>query len=259
MSHIYAFANQKGGVGKTTTAVNVAAYLAARDAHVLLVDLDPQANATSSLGVDKHAPLYTIYHALVDGVSIEQVVMLTKRLRLSLIPSAPVLAGAEVELVNAENREGILKNILTPIADRYDYILIDSPPSLGLLTVNALTAAQGVIIPIQCEYLALEGLSQLLDTIRLVQERLNQNLRIAGMIMTMFDPRTHLSTQVISEVAKHFPDLIFKSVVPRSVRTAEAPSFGEPLISFDPKSRAAQAYEALTNELLEREKVDRRQ
>ncbi len=254
MPHIYAFANQKGGVGKTTTAVNVAAYIAAREGKVLLVDLDPQANATSSLGVDKHAPLYSIYHALVDNVSVEQTVMLTKRLRLALIPSAPALAGAEVELVSREYRESLLKNILAPIADRYDYIIIDTPPSLGLLTVNALAAAHAVVIPIQCEYLALEGLTQLLETIRLVQARLNPTLRIAGMAMTMFDSRTHLATQVIAEVAKHFPDLIFRAVVPRSVRIAEAPSYGEPLISFDPRSRAAQAYEALTSELLEREK-----
>ncbi len=255
MPIIYAFANQKGGVGKTTTAVNLAAYIAAHEQRVLLVDIDPQANATSSLGVDKHAPLYSIYHALVEGIPLEQVVMLTKRLRLSLVPSSPTLAGAEVELVTQDSREYLLKNILAPIADRFDYILVDSPPSLGLLTVNALTAADAVIIPIQCEYLALEGLSQLLETIRLVQERLNPALRVAGMAMMMFDSRTHLSTQVVGEVAKHFPDLIFKTMIPRSVRIAEAPSFGEPLIAFDPRSRAAQAYEALTNELMEREKT----
>ncbi len=253
MPIIYAFANQKGGVGKTTTAINLAAYLAINDKRVLLVDIDPQANATSSLGVDKAASTYSIYHMLVEDVPIDRVILLTKRLHLDLVPSSSALAGAEVELVTAERREALLSEALRPVCDKYDYILIDSPPSLGLLTLNALVAADAVIIPIQCEYLALEGLTQLLTTIQLVQERLNLRLRVAGMAMTMFDSRTHLALQVVEEVAKHFPDLIFHTVIPRSVRIAEAPSYGEPLATFDPRSRGAQAYEALTRELLERE------
>ncbi len=253
MPTIYTFANQKGGVGKTTTAINLAANLAVREKRVLLVDIDPQANATSSLGVDKTTPIYSIYNTLVDGVPIDQVVMLTKRLHLDLVPSSPALAGAEVELVGEEKREYLLATALAPLAARYDYFIIDSPPSLGLLTVNALVAADAVIIPIQCEYLALEGLSQLLNTIQLVQQSLNPRLRIAGMAMTMYDSRTHLALQVVEQVATHFPELIFHAVIPRSVRIAEAPSYGEPLVSFDPRSRGAQAYEELTKELLARE------
>jgi ATPases involved in chromosome partitioning len=203
--------------------------------------------------VDKTTPIYSIYNTLVDGVPIDQVVMLTKRLHLDLVPSSPALAGAEVELVGEEKREYLLATALAPLAARYDYIIIDSPPSLGLLTVNALVAADAVIIPIQCEYLALEGLSQLLNTIQLVQQRLNPRLRIAGMAMTMYDSRTHLALQVVEQVATHFPELIFHAVIPRSVRIAEAPSYGEPLVSFDPRSRGAQAYEELTKELLARE------
>jgi chromosome partitioning protein len=257
MTTIYTFANQKGGVGKTTTAINVAAYLAAREKRVLLVDMDPQSNASSSLGIDKDALAFSIYNALVDDVPVEQIVMLTKRLNLDLVPSTSALAGAEVELVSVNQREHLLSRVLAPIAPRYDYIFIDSPPSLGLLTLNALVAADAVIIPIQCEYLALEGLSQLLNTIQLVQKSVNPRLQIGGMVMTMFDSRTHLALQVVEEVAQHFPQHIFRAVVPRSVRIAEAPSFGEPLIAYDPKSRGAQAYEALTNELIERENKSR--
>lgn len=255
MTTIYTFANQKGGVGKTTTAVNVAANLAAHEKKVLLVDIDPQANASSSLGVAKGTALFSIYHALIDAPSapLDQIIMLTKRLHLDLVPSSAELAGAEVELVSVDKREYLLSQILAAVAPRYDYIFIDSPPSLGLLTLNALVAADAVIIPIQCEYLALEGLSQLLNTIQLVQQSLNPRLRIGGMAMTMYDSRTHLALQVVEEVAKHFPDLIFRSIIPRSVRIAEAPSYGEPLISFDAKSRGAQAYQALTEELLQRE------
>jgi chromosome partitioning protein len=215
--------------------------------------MDAQANATSSLGIDKSTVTQSVYDALVNDVPIDQIVMLTKRMHLDLVPSTPALSGAEVELVSVARREYLLAQSLASIAPKYDYVFIDSPPSLGLLTLNALTAADAVIVPIQCEYLALEGLSQLLNTIQLVQQSLNPRLRIAGLAMTMFDSRTHLALQVVEEVAKHFPELIFRSVIPRSVRVAEAPSFGEPLVSYDPHSRGAKAYEELTVELLARE------
>jgi chromosome partitioning protein len=253
MTVIYTFANQKGGVGKTTTAVNVGAYLAAAGYRVLLVDMDPQANATSSVGVVLPHSTRSVYHALIDHVPLTEVIVPTKRPRLMVAPAAPALAGAEVELVSIEGRERLLSRALLPVMSYFDFILIDSPPSLGLLTVNGLVAAQdGVIIPVQCEYLALEGLARLLETIQLVRERLNPRLHIAGMVLTMYDPRTNLSQQVVDEVRRHFPQQTFTTVIPRNVRLGEAPSYGEPILTYAPSSAGAIAYAALTQEILAR-------
>ncbi len=250
MTRIYALANQKGGVGKTTTAVNLGAYLAQAGDRVLLVDADPQANATSSLGVDKHKTHRSVYDSLVNGVAVEDIVVLSRLLRLDLVPSSPALAGAEVEMVVMERREYLLRKALHSIRARYDYILIDTPPSLGLLTLNALTAADnGVIIPVQCEYLALEGLSELLRTIDLVRNRLNPLTQVAGVVLTMYDMRTNLAQQVVEQVRKHFGSLVFQTVIPRSVRLGEAPSYGEPILTYAPGSPGALAYEALAREL----------
>jgi len=251
-TNVYAIANQKGGVGKTTTATNLGAYLADRGQRVLLVDADPQANATSSLGFDKHALSRSIYDAIVDETPIQQIITLTNRLGLDLVPSAPALAGAEVELVPMLSRERRLKRALAPVRDRYAFLLIDCPPSLGLLTVNALTAADGVIIPVQCEYLALEGLSQLLQTINLVHDNLNPGLHVAGVLLTMHDARTNLSQQVIDEVREFFGDRVYQTVIPRNVRLSEAPSYGQPILDYAPSSRGAQAYAALADEVLMR-------
>ncbi len=224
MSFIYALTNQKGGVGKTTSAVNLSAFLAAKGQRVLLIDLDPQANATSSLGFDKHQITQSTYDVLISGTPLPQMIQLTRRLRLDLAPSSPQLAGAEVELVELPGREKRLKNALIAMPANYDYILVDCPPSLGLLTVNALSAAQGVLIPVQCEYLALEGLTQLMNTIQLVRRALNPGLIIRGLIMTMFDGRMKLAQQVVHEVRAHFGDKVFETLIPRSVRLGEAPS-----------------------------------
>ncbi|MEE8391741.1 MAG: AAA family ATPase [Anaerolineae bacterium] len=258
MPVIYALANQKGGVGKTTTAVNVGACMAQWGQRVLIVDVDPQANATSSLGIDKRSVPLSMYDVLVREVPLTRIVQPTDRERLSLAPASPSLAGATVELVNLPQREYRLRHALaelTPNEDaganeQYDYVLIDCPPSLGLLTVNALTATDGVVIPVQCEYLALEGLSQLSRAIDLVRRALNPTLQLRGLVMTMFDSRTTLSRQVVEEVQRYFPGKVFDAIIPRSVRLSEAPSYGESIISYAPRSAGALAYAALARELL---------
>jgi len=250
MAHIYAFANQKGGVGKTTTAVNLGAYLAANGKRVLLIDLDPQANATSSLGIDKSRIEKSIYDTLIGDTPLADVVQLTKRVHLDLAPSTTAMSGAEVELVAMPDREKRLKRAVEGVSANYDYISIDCPPSLGLLTLNALVAAHGVIVPVQCEYLAMEGLTRLLQTIGIVRKSLNPRLTVRGLLMTMFDGRARLSQQVVDEVRRHFPDRVFDTVVPRSIRLGEAPSYGEPILSYAPSSSGAQAYAQLAHELL---------
>lgn len=251
MTKIYALANQKGGVGKTTTAINLGAYLALADQRVLIVDTDPQANATSSLGLDKNQLETSIYDALIRDAPLKRTILRNRDLGLFLVPSSPPLAGAEVELVSFLAREYRLQQALKPVAPSYDYVLIDCPPSLGLLTINALAAAKdGVIIPVQCEYLALEGLTQLHQTLELVRARLNPNLVVRGMLMTMFDGRTNLAQQVVEEVRRHFGDRTFRAVIPRSVRLSEAPSYGQPISTYAPRSAGAIAYAALARELL---------
>ncbi len=253
MSHVYAIANQKGGVGKTTTAVNLGAYLAAAGQRVLLVDVDPQANATSSLGVERRKLVHSTYEVLLENIPAQEAILLTRQVRLDLLPATPALAGAEVELVGLLAREQRLRRALEPVIARYDFILMDCPPSLGLLTVNALTAARdGVIIPVQCEYLALEGLGHLLKTIYLVRDNLNPRLTIAGVVLTMYDARTNLSRQVVEEVRRYFPAHVFQTVIPRTVRLSEAPSYGETIRNYAPHSPGAVAYQKLAQELMER-------
>jgi chromosome partitioning protein len=247
-----AFANQKGGVGKTTTAVNTGFLLARRGFRVLLVDLDPQGNTTSSLGLDKAALDGTIYDVLIDEAPVADIVAPNVRPNIDLLPATPTLAAAEVELVTVPQRERRLKRALAGVAASYDLAIIDSPPSLGLLTVNGLTAADHVIVPIQCEFLALEGVSQLVTTIDLVKRQLNPGIDLLGVLMTMFDARTNLSASVVEEVRRFFPDRIFEAIVPRSVRLAEAPSYGQSIAEYDPGSRGALAYAAFTGELIER-------
>lgn len=250
---IYTIANQKGGVGKTTTTVNLAAFIAARKARVLIIDGDPQANATSSLGVRLENGDASLYDVLINKTPVTDVIKPTTRERLFVVPSTPELAAAEVEMVQMFARETMLQKALQPVLGDYDFIFIDTPPSLGLLTVNALTASdQGVIIPVQCEYLALEGLSHLINTIDLVQQSLNDKLRVIGVVMTMFDGRTNLAADVVAEVRNYFPEQIFKTIVPRNIRLSEAPSYGEDILAYAPTSPGSKAYQSLTEELLSR-------
>lgn len=252
-ARIYCFANQKGGVAKTTTAVNLGAYLAAAGRRVLVVDIDPQCNATTSLGVNPHQLPVSLYDVLVDGRPIGDALTLTNWLNLDLAPSSTDLAGADVELAGMMARERLLSRALAPLVEKYDYIFIDEPPSLGLLTVNGLTAAtHGVIIPVQCEYLALEGLSLLLNTIRQVREVLNDRLVVAGVLLTMYDSRTNLGQQVVNEVRQFFPRETFNTIIPRNVRLSEAPSHGQTILSYAPLSAGALAYGALAEEFLAR-------
>jgi chromosome partitioning protein len=254
MGRILAITNQKGGVGKTTTAVNLGASLAVAERRVLIVDIDPQGNATSGLGVRKRADMLTVYDVLVDGKPVEACVQRGIHFpSLDLLPSNRDLVGAEIELVGRPDREHILSRALEEVREAYDFILVDCPPSLGLLTLNTLTAADAVLIPIQCEFYALEGLSQLLGTIRLVQKGLNPELEIDGVLLTMFDRRLNLSRQVADEAREYFGSRVFTSAIPRNVRLAEAPSFGQPIATYDVLSPGAQAYLALAEELLQAE------
>ncbi|WP_053217726.1 ParA family protein [Virgibacillus senegalensis] len=250
MGKVIAIANQKGGVGKTTSAVNLSACLAYLNHKVLLVDIDPQGNATSGVGINKADMEQCIYNVLVEDLEAEKVCVPTTVENLDIIPATIQLAGAEIELVPTISREVRLKKAIDSVKDGYDYVIIDCPPSLGLLTINSLTAADTVLIPVQCEYYALEGLSQLLNTIRLVQKHLNKQLMIEGVLLTMLDARTNLGIQVIDEVKKYFQDKVYQSIIPRNIRLGEAPSHGQPIIIYDPKSRGADVYLDLAKEVI---------
>ena len=250
MGKIIAVANQKGGVGKTTTSVNLSAAFAEMGKKVLLIDCDPQGNATSGLGIEKDGLELSIYDALINDTPMEEIILQTQ-FGLDMVPSVMDLAGAEVELVNLDDKQYRLKKAVELIKDKYDYILIDCPPSLGHVTLNALTAADSVLLPLQCEFYALEGLSQLLSTVQLVQEQLNGDLRIEGLVLTMYDSRTNLAEQVVEEVKTHFPDMVYATKIPRNVRLSEAPSFGKPIFAYASSSKGAQAYMRLAEEVIE--------
>ena len=249
MGKIIAVANQKGGVGKTTTSVNLSAAFAEMGKKVLLIDCDPQGNATSGLGIEKDGLELSIYDALINDTPMEEIILQTQ-FGLDMVPSVMDLAGAEVELVNLDDKQYRLKKAVELIKDKYDYILIDCPPSLGHVTLNALTAADSVLLPLQCEFYALEGLSQLLSTVQLVQEQLNGDLRIEGLVLTMYDSRTNLAEQVVEEVKTHFPDMVYATKIPRNVRLSEAPSFGKPIFAYAASSKGAQAYMSLAEEVV---------
>lgn len=245
-------ANQKGGVGKTTTAINLAASLAALESKVLIVDADPQANATSGIGFDIRNIKTGIYECLIDGVNPKDIVLSTEIDNLDLIPSHIDLVGAEIEMLNLPNREKILKQVIEKVKDNYDFVLIDCSPSLGLLTVNALTAADSVIIPVQCEYFALEGLGKLLNTVKIIQNRLNPELEIEGFLLTMYDSRLRLSNQVVDEVRKHFQQMVFETIIQRNIKLSEAPSFGKPVLMYDANSKGSINHLNLARELLQK-------
>ena len=251
MSKVIAIANQKGGVGKTTTAVNLSSCLAVKGKKVLIIDIDPQGNTSSGLGVDKSEITTSIYDVIINEVPIENTYLQTKIDNLVISPSNIQLAGAEVELVSVISRETRLKYAIEPVRNNFDFIIIDCPPSLGLLTVNALTSADTILVPIQCEYYALEGLSQLMNTVKIVQKHLNPSLKVEGVVLTMFDARTNLSIQVVEEVKKYFGNKVYRTIIPRNVRLSEAPSYGLPIILYDSKSKGAECYMELAGEVIE--------
>ena len=254
MGKIIAVTNQKGGVGKTTTAVNLAASLAYKGKQVLLVDSDPQGNSTSGVGIEKEQIKYSLYDCLASLDLVQDAILKTRQKNLSIIPSKNDLSAAEIELAGEENREFILKNALSSIKKDYDYIFIDSPPALGMLTINILTASDSVLIPIQCEYYALEGLTQLISSIQTIKKSLNKKLDVEGILATMYDKRTNLSVQVLDEIKKHFPDKVYQTVIPRNVRLSEAPSYGQPILKYDITSSGAEAYFNLAREFLKKNK-----
>ena len=252
MGRIIAIANQKGGVGKTTTSINLSSCIAAKGKKVLVVDIDPQGNTTSGYGIEKNDLDNTIYELMLGDCSIEDCIIKDVIENISILPSNVNLAAAEIELIGVDTKEYILKNEIDWVKDRYDYIIIDCPPSLSLLTVNAMTTADSVLVPIQCEYYALEGLSQLIHTVNLVKERLNPNLEMEGVVFTMYDSRTNLSAQVVENVKSHLNQKVYRTVIPRNIRLAEAPSYGQPINIYDPKSAGAESYLALAEEVIDR-------